>query len=98
MIHSLEYLGGGSAGFSGNSSDHFTIEHSGILDVLKPGQQILAVKGYTARDLFAQKRCFLTIPSFLSESKFSGKDALEFHAIASVRIRVENAIRRIKEF
>ena len=47
-----------SDGFSGNSSDRFTIERSGILDLLKPGQRILADKGYTARDLFAQKRCF----------------------------------------
>ena len=87
-----------SAGFSGNASDHFTIEHSGILDVLKTGQRILADKGYTARDLFATKRCFLTIPSFLSVGKFSGREALESRTIASVRIRVENAIRRLKEF
>ena len=39
-----------SPGFSGNSSDRFTVEHSGILDLLKPGQRILAGKGYTARD------------------------------------------------
>lgn len=84
-----------SAGFSGNSSDRFTIEHSGILDLLKPGQRILADKGYTARDLFARKRCFLTIPSFLSRGRFSGQES---RAIASVRIRVENAIRRLKEY
>ena len=56
-----------SPGFSGNSSDRFTVQQSGILDELKPGQRILADKGYNARDLFAQKRCFLTIPSFLSD-------------------------------
>ena len=42
-----------SPGFSGNSSDWFTIQHSGILDELKPGQRILADKGYNAQDLFA---------------------------------------------
>ena len=47
-----------SAGFSGNSSDRFTIEHSGLLEELKPGQRILADKGYNARDLFAQKDAF----------------------------------------
>ena len=87
-----------SAGFSGNASDRFTIEHSGILDVLKPSQQILADKGYTARDLFATKRCFLTVPSFLSGGKFSGREVLESRTIASVRIRVENTIRWLKEF
>ena len=87
-----------SAGFSGNSSDRFTIEHSGILEELKPGQRILADKGYNARDLFAQKRCFLTIPSFLSGDTFTAQEARQSRSIASVRIRVENAIRRIKEF
>ena len=87
-----------SAGFSGNASDRFTIEHSGILDNLIPGQRLLADKGYTARDLFAQKRCFLTIPSFLTGGKFNAKEAMESRLIASVRIRVENAIRRLKEY
>ena len=50
-----------SPGFSGNSSDRFTIQHSGILDELKPGQRILADKGYNSRDLFAQKRCFFLL-------------------------------------
>ena len=87
-----------SAGFSGNSSDRFTIEHSGILENLKPGQRILADKGYNARDLFAQKRCFLTIPSFLNEGTLAAQEARQSRSIASVRIRVENAIRRIKEY
>ena len=47
-----------SPGFSGNSSDRFTIQHSGILDKLKPGQRILADKGYNAHDLFAQNATF----------------------------------------
>ncbi|XP_065894613.1 uncharacterized protein [Dysidea avara] len=87
-----------SPGFSGNSSDRFTIEHSGILDQLKPGQRILADKGYNARDLFAQKRCFLTIPSFLSEGRLTAQEGLNSQTIASARIRVENAIKRLKEY
>ena len=87
-----------SPGFSGNSSDRFTIQNSGILDELKPGQRILADKGYNARDLFAQKRCFLTIPSFLSEGRLTAQEGMQSRTIASVRIRVENAIKRLKEF
>jgi len=49
-------------GFSGSHSDRFTVEHRGLLDLLQPGQRTLAGKGYTARYLFARKRCFLTIP------------------------------------
>ena len=87
-----------SPGFSGNSSDRFTVQYSGILDELKPGQRILADKGYNARDLFAQKRCFLTIPSFLSEGRFTAQEGLQSRTIASARIRVENAIKRLKEY
>jgi len=87
-----------SPGFSGSSSDRFTIQHSGILDQLKPGQRILADKGYNARDLFAQKRCFLTIPSYSSDGRLSAKDAMQSRTIASVRIRVENAIKKLKEY
>ena len=87
-----------SAGFSGNSSDRFTSEHSGLLEELKPGQRILADKGYNARGLFAQKRCFLTIPSFLNGGTLAAQEARQSRSIASVRIRVENAIRRIKEY
>jgi len=65
-----------SPGFSGNCSDRLTVEHSGLLDVLQPGQRILADKGYTARDLFARKRCFLTIPSFLLNDCLSGQEAM----------------------
>ena len=87
-----------SPGFSGNSSDRFTIQNSGILDELKPGQRILADKGYNAWDLFAQKRCFLTIPSFLSEGRLTAQEGMQSRTIASVRIRVENAIKRLKEY
>ena len=87
-----------SLGFSGNYSDRFTVEHSGLLDVLQPGQRMLADKGYTARDLFAQKRCFLTIPSFLTDSQLSGQQAIQSRLIASVHIKVENAIKWLNDF
>ena len=88
-----------STGFSGNSSDRFVVENSGFLDVLRPGQRILADRGFTARDLIAQKSAFLTIPSFLrGASKLTGQQAMETRTVASVRIRVENAIKRLKDF
>ena len=65
---------------------------------MQPGQRILADKGYTARDLFARKRCFLTIPSFLLDDRLSGREAVSSRLIASVRIKVENAIKRIKDY
>ena len=88
-----------SPGFSGNSSDRFVVESSSFLDLLQPGQRILADRGFTARDLIAKKRAFLTIPSFLrGTSQLTGQQAMETRTIASVRIRVENAIKRMKDF
>ena len=69
-----------------------------MLDALQPGQRILTDNGYTTRDLFVQKRCFLTIPSFMSDGKLTGQQTIQSRLIASVHIKVENAIKHIKEF
>ena len=66
---------------------------------LRPGQCILADCGFIARDLIAQKSAFLTIPSFLrGASKLTGQQAMETRTVASVRIRVKNAMKRLKDF
>ena len=88
-----------SSGFSGNASDRFIVENSTFLDYLQPGQRILADRGFTVRDLLARRRAFLTIPSFLrSAGKLTGQDSVQTRAIASVRIKVENAIKRMKDY
>ena len=80
-----------STGFSGNSSDRFVVENSGLLDVLRPRQRILADHGFTARDLIVRNSAFLTIPSFLrGASKLTGQQAMETYTVASVRIHVED--------
>ena len=48
--------------------------------------------------LDAKKRCFLTIHSFLRDGKLSGQQAIQSRLIASVRIKVENAIKWLKDF
>ena len=48
--------------------------------------------------LFANKKAFLTIPSFLNgASKFIGLQAVETQTIASVQIKVENALKRVQD-
>ena len=59
------------------------IQCNGILDELKPAQIILVDKGDNDRDLFYQKYAFW-LPKFRS--------------IASVKIRIENALRKTKEY
>ena len=57
----------------------------------------MADKGYNAQDLFAQE-CFLIIPSFLNDDKLTAEEAIHSCAITRVRIRVENAIKKLKEY
>ena len=75
------------------------MENSDFLPLLKPGQHILADRGFTASDLIASKRAFLTIQSFFQgTAKLIGQQAMETHTTAGVHIWVENAIKRLKDF
>lgn len=88
-----------SPGFSGKASDRFTVEHSGLLNKPKAGQHILTDRGFTVQELLAKKQAFLTISLFLcSTGKLSGEEAVEVRKIASVRVGVENAITRLKDY
>ena len=79
-----------SKGFSGSCSDHFVVEHSGILNSIRDGQRIMADRGFTIRDLVARKRAFLEIPSVLKgKSQLSSAESLQSRALAACRIHVE---------
>ena len=51
--------------YSGCISDKHITRVSGILDLLEPGDQVMADKGFTIEDLLAEKKCSLVIPNFL---------------------------------
>ncbi|XP_031553526.1 uncharacterized protein LOC116290599 [Actinia tenebrosa] len=71
----------------------------GILDLLEMGDSVMADKGFDVEDLLFEKGVELNIPPFLeSQAQFSTKEVQKTKAIASVRIHVERAIRRIKEY
>lgn len=61
----------------------------------------MADKGFLIQDLLEPKKATLTIPPFLSRSisfQFTSKEVTETQQIARLRIHVERAIRRIKEY
>lgn len=59
----------------------------------------MADKGFNIDDLLKEKGVGLNIPPFLqSQAQFSAQDVHETKTIAKLRIHVERAIRRIKEF
>ena len=85
--------------FAGYISDKELVKRSGLLDLLEPGDQILADKGFTIQDLLTPIGCELAIPAFLSSNgQFTKKDLVKSKQIHNLRVRVEQAIRRVKEF
>ena len=89
-------------GFSGNASDRFTVEHSRFLDKLEARSKYTCGQIGSPVNVYLQEcisqEAFLTVPFFLrSTEKLSGKEAVQMSKIASVHIRLEDAIKRLKE-
>ena len=75
------------------------VEFSGLLEKLEVGNEIMADKGFDIQDLLVPLGVRLNIPPFLkSGSQFSTDDVLRTKKVAKLRIHVERAIGRIKEF
>lgn len=67
--------------------------------MLEPGDLVMADKGFDIEDLLREKGVELNIPSFLeSLEQFSAQDVQKTKRIASLRIHVERAIRRVKGY
>ncbi|XP_041954163.1 uncharacterized protein LOC121713545 [Alosa sapidissima] len=84
--------------FTGSISDVQLTERSGLLDLLEPGDGCMADKGFTITKLLADRGATLIIPPFKMTAQFTKEDALKTQAIARLRILVERAIRRVKEY
>ncbi|CAG2244720.1 unnamed protein product [Mytilus edulis] len=64
--------------WGGNTSDRYITEHSGFLDSIKPGDEIMADRGFTIRDLLTDRRATLVIPPFTKKCKWEkGNDSLQ---------------------
>ncbi|KAK0141139.1 hypothetical protein N1851_021880 [Merluccius polli] len=82
-----------SAAYGGRCSDKFITMDSGILEYLQPGDEVMADRGFTIRDIL------FDIPSFTKKgAQLTEEQVTSTRRIANVRIHVERAIRRIKVF
>ena len=71
----------------------------GILDLLKSGDSVMADRGFTIQNELTLIGVKLNIPPFLhGTTQLSGKEMIETRRIASLRIHVERAMERIKNF
>lgn len=85
--------------YTGAISDKEITRCCGILDLIEEGDSIMADKGFDIEYLLLEKKAILNIPPFLeSNVQFTQNDVQKTKEIASVRIHVERAIRRIKEY
>ena len=93
-----------SPAWSGNVSDKFITANCGFLDNIQAGDVVMADRGFTIQDLLLQKSAFLIIPPFTRKcnwgkgKRLNQSEIVKTRAIAHVRIHVERAIGRIKDF
>lgn len=88
-----------SEAWGGRVSDRQLTEECGLLDLLEPGDSVMADKGFTIADLLEKRGCTLNIPPFRGNTiQFTTEDVHETQEIASLRIHVERKIGRVKNF
>ena len=85
--------------YTGSISDREIVARSGFLDLpFKDNDSVMADKGFTIQDLLPLG-VSLNIPPFLgSSSQMPAEDVVKTQEIASLRIHVERAINKIKNF
>jgi len=85
--------------YEGSISDKELTQVCGILDKLECGDEIMADKGFQIQDLLAPLGVCLNVPPFLnSKVQMPETDVLLTRKIAHLRIHVERAIGRVKDF
>ncbi|XP_026116957.1 uncharacterized protein LOC113095799 [Carassius auratus] len=85
--------------YTGSISDKEITKSSGILNLLEEGDAVMVDKGFLIKDLLDEINATVVIPPFLGPSgQFSHEDLAHTHNIARLRIHIERAIRRIKEY
>ena len=83
--------------YPSSTSDKEVVRHSKALDMMEPGDMVLADKGFLIHDLMPAG-VSLNLPPFLSTPQFTVAQAKLTSRIARARIHVERAIQRIKLF
>ena len=84
--------------YGGNISDRQLTEQSGLLDLLEPGDSVMADRGFTIADLLDTKGVALNIPPMKTSNQFTERELTTTRRIATLRIHIERVIGRIKNF
>mgnify|MGYP001798202967 CR=1 FL=1 len=85
--------------YTGSISDKEITRCSGILDLLEPTDSVMADKSFDIESVLESHGVKLNLLPFLeARDQFSKEQVLDTKTIAKLRIHVERAIRRMKEF
>ena len=85
--------------YGGTASDKFIVQDSGVLDLLEPGDNMMADRGFEIEVNLNRRGATLNIPPFRNQHfQLSCEQVEATRRIAEVRIHVERAIQRIKTF
>ena len=85
--------------YGGSISDKELTQKSGLTEKLQYGDVIMADRGFNIQEMLAIKGVKVNLPPFMNESgQFSESELLETRRIASLRIHVERAMERIKNY
>ena len=84
--------------FGGSISDRELFEKSGLLEMLEPGDSVMADRGFTIADLLDTKGVTLNIPPMKTSDQLTEREIITTRRIAALRIHVERAIGRLKRF
>ena len=79
-------------------SDVEIIKLSGILALVEPGDDVMADKGLTLKEMLGDRGVTLNIPHFLSsKGQFTPEEVKETEQIPKLRIHIERLNRQVKE-
>jgi hypothetical protein len=88
-----------SESWGGRLTDRFIVQQSGILELIEPGDVVLADRGFTIQEDLLYRRATLVIPPPSSgKSQMTRANVVKTKQIANARIHVERAINRLKWF
>lgn len=87
-----------SKAWGGRASDRYIVEHSGFLSYIEEGDLIMADKGFNIGDILAKRKAYLNTPPYLKSKQFSAEEVRAAKKTAKVRIHVERAIGRVKQY
>ncbi|XP_077523140.1 uncharacterized protein LOC144133976 [Amblyomma americanum] len=85
--------------FGGGTSDRSIVEETGVLDLLEPGDGVMADKGFKVTDLLPPHVDLYMSPFRIpGKRQMSANDVRGTKQVASARVHIERVIRRIKEY